>query len=122
MPAAEERRARGRSPNTTVPVIYHRKVRDLPFAAAVDSPVQWVFDRTDISGFGKSNRGQYLAISLSAAEPYVDVPAAKLREMFLPALAGLLPGAPDARVSEFFVTRERRGGVPQGPPWGGGGE
>jgi protoporphyrinogen oxidase len=108
----------GTSPIINVHVIYDRKVMDLPFAAAVDSPVQWVFDRTDISGFGKSNRGQYLAISLSAAEPYVDVPAAKLREMFVPALAGLLPAAQDARVSEFFVTRERRATFRQEPGCG----
>jgi squalene-associated FAD-dependent desaturase len=108
----------GTSPIINVHVIYDRKVMDLPFAAAVDSPVQWVFDRTDISGYGKSNRGQYLAISLSAAEPYVDVPAAKLREMFVPALAGLLPAAEDARVSEFFVTRERRATFRQEPGCG----
>jgi squalene-associated FAD-dependent desaturase len=108
----------GTSPIINVHVIYDRKVMDLPFAAAVDSPVQWVFDRTDISGFGKASRGQYLAISLSAAEPYVDVPAAKLREMFVPALAGLLPAARDARVSEFFVTRERRATFRQEPGCG----
>jgi squalene-associated FAD-dependent desaturase len=108
----------GTSPIINVHVIYDRKVMDLPFAAAVDSPVQWVFDRTDISGYGKSNRGQYLAISLSAAEPYVDMPAARLREMFVPALAGLLPAAQEARVSEFFVTRERRATFRQEPGCG----
>jgi squalene-associated FAD-dependent desaturase len=108
----------GTSPIINVHVIYDRQVMDLPFAAAVDSPVQWVFDRTGISGFGKSNRGQYLAISLSAAEPYVDVPAARLRETFVPALAGLLPAAQEARVSEFFVTRERRATFRQEPGCG----
>jgi squalene-associated FAD-dependent desaturase len=108
----------GTSPIINVHVIYDRRVTRLPFAAAVDSPVQWVFDRTGISGFGTSNRGQYLAISLSAAEPYVDVPAARLREIFVPALAELLPGARDARVSEFFVTRERRATFRQGPGCG----
>ena len=108
----------GTSPIINVHVIYDRQVMDLPFAAAVDSPVQWVFDRTAISGFGQSNRGQYLAISLSAAEPYVDVPAARLRETFVPALAGLLPAAQEARVSEFFVTRERRATFRQEPGCG----
>ncbi len=108
----------GTSPIINVHVIYDRRVTRLPFAAAVDSPVQWLFDRTEISGFGASSRGQYLAVSLSAAEPYVDVPAAQLREMFVPALAGLLPGARDARVSEFFVTRERRATFRQGPGCG----
>jgi uncharacterized protein with NAD-binding domain and iron-sulfur cluster len=45
----------------------------------------------------------------------VDVPAAKLREQFLPALAQLFPGARDAEVIEFFVTRERRATFRQAP-------
>jgi uncharacterized protein with NAD-binding domain and iron-sulfur cluster len=81
--------------------------------AAIDSPVQWVFDRTRISGMG--GPGQYLAISLSAADEYADMPAARLREQFVPALAELFPAARDARVTEFFVTRERRATFRQTP-------
>jgi squalene-associated FAD-dependent desaturase len=106
----------GAAPIVNVHVIYDRKVMDVPFAAAVDSPVQWVFDRTRISGMhARGDNGQYLAISLSAADEYVDVPAADLREQFVPALAELFPAAADATVTEFFVTRERRAtfrGVP----------
>jgi monoamine oxidase len=93
------------SPIVNVHVIYDRRVTRLPFAAAVDSPVQWVFDRTGPSGL---REGQYLAISLSAADGYTDVPAARLREQFLPALAELFPAAAQARVVDCFVTRERR--------------
>jgi len=106
----------GAAPIVNVHVIYDRKVMDVPFAAAVDSPVQWVFDRTRISGMhARGDDGQYLAISLSAADEYVDVPAAELREQFVPALAELFPAAREATVTEFFVTRERRAtfrGVP----------
>jgi uncharacterized protein with NAD-binding domain and iron-sulfur cluster len=107
----------GASPIVNVHVIYDRPVTDLPFAAAVDSPVQWVFDRTRISGLdrGSPGRAQYLAISLSAAEEYVDVPAAALREQFVPALAELFPAAREAQVTEFFVTRERRATFRQAP-------
>jgi squalene-associated FAD-dependent desaturase len=116
----------GASPIVNVHVIYDRPVMDLPFAAGVDSPVQWVFDRTRISGLdrlaadgspvaGGASQPQYLAISLSAADEYVDVPAATLREQFVPALAGLFPAARQARVIEFFVTRERRATFRQGP-------
>ena len=117
------------SPIVNVHVIYDRPVMDLPFAAAVDSPVQWVFDRTGISGLDRlaapaspaadgTSRPQYLAISLSAADEYVDVPAATLRERFLPALAELFPAAREARVAEFFVTRERRATFRQVPGTG----
>jgi squalene-associated FAD-dependent desaturase len=103
----------GASPIVNVHVIYDRPVTDLPFAAAIDSPVQWVFDRTRISGM--DGPGQYLAISLSAADEYADVPAARLREQFVPALAELFPAARDAQVTEFFVTRERRATFRQVP-------
>ena len=107
----------GASPIVNVHVIYDRPVMDQPFAAAIDSPVQWVFDRTRISGLDRSSpgRAQYLAISLSAADEYVDVPAAALREQFVPALADLFPAAREAQVTEFFVTRERRATFRQAP-------
>jgi squalene-associated FAD-dependent desaturase len=100
------------SPIVNVHVIYDRRVTRLPFLAAVGSPVQWVFDRTGPSGL---RSGQYLAISLSAADSYVDVPASALRDQFLPALAELLPAAREARVTDFFVTRERRATLRQVP-------
>ena len=99
-----------------VHVIYDRKVMDVPFAAAVDSPVQWVFDRTRISGMhARGDDGQYLAISLSAADEYADMPVAELREQFVPALAELFPAARAANVTEFFVTREKRATFRQVP-------
>jgi squalene-associated FAD-dependent desaturase len=103
------------SPIVNVHVVYDRRVTELPFAAAVDSPVQWVFDKTRTSGL---QTGQYLAISLSAADSYVDVPTARLREQFLPALEELFPAARDARVTDFFVTRERRATFRQSPGCG----
>jgi squalene-associated FAD-dependent desaturase len=109
----------GAAPIVNVHVIYDRKVMDVPFAAGVDSPVQWVFDRTRISGMhARGEDGQYLAISLSAADEYVDQSVAELREKFVPALADLLPAARDASVTEFFVTRERRATFRQVPGCG----
>jgi uncharacterized protein with NAD-binding domain and iron-sulfur cluster len=106
----------GAAPIVNVHVIYDRKVMDVPFAAGVDSPVQWVFDRTRISGMhARGADGQYLAISLSAADEYALTPVAELREKFVPALAELFPAAKDATVTEFFVTREKRATFRQVP-------
>jgi hydroxysqualene dehydroxylase len=106
----------GAAPIVNVHVIYDRKVMDGPFAAGVDSPVQWVFDRTRISGMhARGDDGQYLAISLSAADEYANTPVAELREQFVPALAELFPAARDATVTEFFVTREKRATFRQVP-------
>jgi squalene-associated FAD-dependent desaturase len=106
----------GAAPIVNVHVTYDRKVMDVPFAAAVDSPVQWVFDRTRISGMHeRGDAGQYLAISLSAADEYAGKPVAELREQFVPALAELFPAAKTATVTEFFVTREKRATFRQVP-------
>jgi squalene-associated FAD-dependent desaturase len=112
LPGPAQWRELATSPIVNLHVIYDRRVTRLPFLAAVDSPVQWVFDRTGPSGL---RAGQYLAISLSAADSYVDVPASALREQFLPALADLFPAVRDVRVKDFFVTRERRATLRQVP-------
>jgi uncharacterized protein with NAD-binding domain and iron-sulfur cluster len=102
----------GSSPIVNVHVIYDRQVMKLPFVAAVDSPVQWVFDKTRQSGL---QAGQYLAVSLSAADDYVDMPTAALRQLFVPALEQLLPAAAGTGITDFFVTRERRATFRQAP-------
>jgi squalene-associated FAD-dependent desaturase len=93
----------GRSPIVNLHVVYDRRVLEHPFAAGVGTPVQWVFDRTAGSGLG---HGQYLAVSLSAADAELGVAPEELRDHYLPALADLLPAAREATVREFFVTRE----------------
>jgi squalene-associated FAD-dependent desaturase len=102
----------GNSPILNVHVIYDRRVTDLPFAAAVDSPVQWVFDKTSQAGV---ESGQYLAVSISAASDVIDVPTAELRQLFVPALERLFPAAAGASIRDFFVTRERRATFRQAP-------
>jgi 4-hydroxy-3-methylbut-2-enyl diphosphate reductase len=72
-----------------------------PFAAAVGSPVQWIFDRTESSG---AAGGQYLVVSLSAADDEVSSSVEDLRSRYLPALGRLLDDS--AKVENFFVTRE----------------
>ena len=114
-PGPGQWRELGASPIVNVHVIYDRQVTQLPFAAAVDSPVQWVFDRTGPSGLAS---GQYLAVSVSAADDVVDTPAAQLREQFIPALEEIFPAAREARITDFFVTRERRATFRQEPGCG----
>ncbi|WP_163505760.1 hydroxysqualene dehydroxylase HpnE [Fodinicola acaciae] len=94
----------GNSPIINVHVHYDRQVLDQPFVAAIDSPLQWVFDRTTQAGV---SNGQYVAVSLSAADDLVGLPTGQLRARMLPALAALLPSARGARILDFFVTRER---------------
>ncbi|HEX5087645.1 MAG TPA: hydroxysqualene dehydroxylase HpnE [Nocardioides sp.] len=95
----------GSSPIVNVHVVLDSAVLDEPFVAAVDSPLQWVFDRTAGSGLDPAT-GQYLALSLSAAEELLGRSVAELREWTLPELGRLLPRSRSARVLDFFVTRE----------------
>jgi squalene-associated FAD-dependent desaturase len=102
----------GNSPIVNVHVRYDRRVMKLPFVAAVDSPVQWVFDKTRQAGVSD---GQYLAVSVSAADDLVDAPTAAIRELFESELVRLFPAAAGASIRDFFVTRERRATFRQGP-------
>ena len=102
------------SPIVDVHVLYDRPVLDSPFAAVVDSPVQWVFDRTSAAGLDPEH-GQYVSSVVSAAGQWIDAPVAQIRRAFLPALAEALPRARRARVAEFFVTRERHATFRQTP-------
>ncbi len=93
----------GTSPIVNLHVVYDRPVLELEFAGVIRSPVQFVFDRTESSGL---QRGQCLAVSLSAADEEAGAPAEELRTRFESALAELLPAARQARIERFVVTRE----------------
>lgn len=100
----------GTSPIVNVHVVLDRRVLDTPFVAGVGTPIQWVFDRTVQSGMhegGSHSDGQYLAVSVSAADDFIDLPVATLRERLLPDLVALLPAMARAEIVDFFVTRER---------------
>jgi squalene-associated FAD-dependent desaturase len=93
----------GTSPIVNLHLLFDRRVLEHPFAAAVHSSLQWIFDRTGGAG---QQAGQYLAVSLSAANAELYMTAPELRERSLPALAELLPAVAEAKLQTFFVTRE----------------
>jgi hydroxysqualene dehydroxylase len=104
LPAVDDvGRRLGVSPIVNVPVVYDRRVTDLEFAAGVNSEVQFVFDRTTGAGLG---RGQYLAVSLSAADAYMDRPSDDVKAAVVASLAELFPRARAARVVDALVSRE----------------
>jgi squalene-associated FAD-dependent desaturase len=103
--AAETSRWRslGASPIVNVHVVYDRRVCDLPFAAGVDTPVQYVFDRTEAAGL---DDGQCLAISLSGAREEMEMEGEGLRARYVDALAALFPDSRSAHVRAVYVSRE----------------
>ena len=97
--------ALGTSPIVNLHILYDRRVLDGALAAALDSPVQWLFDRTEAAG---ATDGQLVAVSLSHAVEEIGAPVGELRGRFLPALERLLPAALGAEVLDFAVTHEPR--------------
>ena len=102
----------GAVPIVNLHVIYDRPVMPYPFAAGVGTPVQWVFDRTEAAGLSE---GQALAVSLSGAGAYAQMPTDALREQFLRELARVFPRAHAAQVRGFYVTREHQATFRQAP-------
>ncbi|HWD66002.1 MAG TPA: hydroxysqualene dehydroxylase HpnE [Solirubrobacteraceae bacterium] len=102
----------GSSSIVNLHVLFDRPVLDEAFAAGVYTPVQWIFDRTRSAGV---EEGQYLAVTLSAADEELGMTAEDLRARYLPALNELLPAARTARVNQFFVTREHAATFRAGP-------
>jgi squalene-associated FAD-dependent desaturase len=92
------------SPIINLHIVYDRRVLDEPFAAGVGTPVQYLFDRGEAAGVAAGC--QYLAVSLSGASAEMESSVPELRERYLAAMRELLPGAREARVERFQVTRE----------------
>ena len=95
----------GASPIVNLHLHYDRPVLAEPMAAALDSPLQWLFDRTSASGV---SCGQLVTVSVSAALDEIRLPLRALRERFEPALVRLLPAAQKAELLDLAVTREPR--------------
>lgn len=102
----------GRSPIVNLHVVFDRPVMTQPFVACIETPLQWIFDRSQAAGL---QQGQYLTVSLSAADTYLGLSRAELRGIFLPALERLLPAVRQARVEHFFATCEREATFRQRP-------
>jgi squalene-associated FAD-dependent desaturase len=102
--ALPEDPALGASPIVNVHVWYDRPVMERPFTAVLDSPAQWVFDRTAMAGGG--GEGHHLAVSISGAHDEAAVPRGELAERLVAELAHVFPAARRARVLASAVVKE----------------
>ena len=83
-----------------------------PLVAGVGTPLQFVFDRTASAGL---EHGQCLAVSLSAADEWLGLPADELIAMAERELARLFPAAARAERIDGVVTREHAATFRGGP-------
>ena len=108
----------GISPIVNVHFVFDRQIMDVPFTAALDSPVQFVFDRTEAAHWAgnepgettdaPSRREQVVAVSQSAAFDEIGDRPAEMIERYQSALADLFPLSAEAEVLDAVVTREHR--------------
>lgn len=93
------------SPIVNIHIWFDRPVVDFDFAGFVDSPLQWVFNKSKILGLPAAE-GQYLAISLSGAWEYIDQSQDELTVRFLGEIGRVFPAAVHANALRLKVVRE----------------
>jgi squalene-associated FAD-dependent desaturase len=106
------------SPIINIHLWYDRPVMEGDFCAFVDSPVQWVFNKSAIHpnkfypnspdrDAESSGEGQYICISVSAAWEFIDLPREELAEKFVTEMARVFPRGQQARVVRSLVVKQR---------------
>ena len=95
------------SPIVNLHILYDRPVLQEPFCVFVDSPLQWVFNRSLIEGRPTESEGQLLTVSVSAAWELADRSREELTEMFLREMAEVLPVARKAVARRVSVVKQR---------------
>jgi zeta-carotene desaturase len=83
-----------------------RPVLEGELLAFLDSPVQWVFNKSKI--LGRTRPGQELCLSLSGAWELISLPPERLFQMLLEELRRLLPGVREAKVEQYLVVKQLR--------------
>jgi squalene-associated FAD-dependent desaturase len=109
MPAESVRTA----PIVAVHIWYDRPVLTETFVAVLDSPLQWVFNDTDLKSRnsgpseaeGTNNPTQHIVISLSGAWEWQDRSKQELREIFTTEMGRVFPAARNAEIEKFTIVK-----------------
>lgn len=93
------------SPIVNVHLWYDRPVWARSFAAFLNSPVQWVFNKSKL--WGLQGEGQYLDISLSGADEFAGMPSGDILRLFTKEMFALLPATRGAELKRALVVKQR---------------
>jgi len=93
------------SPIVNVHLWYDRQVTDLEFAAFLNTPLQWLFNKSKL--WGQEGDGQYLDISLSGAGDFIDMPTREIIGLFGREVQSLFPAARTAEIRRALVVKQR---------------
>ena len=84
---------------------YDRPVWDREFAAFLNTPLQWAFNKSKL--WGQEDGGQYIDVSLSGAHDFVAMPGSEIVDLFEKETQALFPRARGARLERALVTKQR---------------
>jgi squalene-associated FAD-dependent desaturase len=106
----------GSSPIVNVHLWYDRPVMSEPFVAVIDSPAQWIFNRT-LMGH-KPAAGHHLAVSISGAHDEIGRSRDDLATAMQGEVEALFPKARAAELTRVAVVKEPDATFAQGPGQG----
>ena len=105
-----------------VPIIgfhvwYDREIMQEEFLAFVDSPIQWIFNKTAmISRYKTKDTGrQYICASVGSAHGLIDMPKRDLENLLMNEIARLLPQANKALVLKSILIKEPHATIRSSP-------
>ena len=96
-------------PSETAPIVavhiwYDRPALREKYVAVLESPLQWVFNDTDLKSRDDGG-GQHIVISLSGAWEWKDRSKQELRAIFTAEMERVFPAARDAAIRKFTVVK-----------------
>ncbi len=77
----------------------------MKFAAFLNTPLQWVFNKSRL--WGQEGDGQYLDVSLSGAREFLDMPTREIVGLFGREVQSLFPLARTAQLGRALVVKQR---------------
>ena len=91
------------APIVAIHIWYDRHVMNEPYAAILDSPLQWVFNETMLKS--KKDTSQHIVISLSGAWEWKNRTKTELRSIFVDAMKESFPLTREASIEKFTVVK-----------------
>jgi len=93
------------SPIVNVHLWYDREIWDGQFAAFLNTPLQWVFNKSRL--WRQEGGDRYIDISLSGAHDLIDLPGDEIIHTFMKEMAALFPAARGAELKRALIVKQR---------------
>ncbi len=93
------------SPILGIHIWYDRPVMEGELMTFIDSPIQWVFNKTIIQNHNLYS-SQYICISVSGAWEYINESKETLLDIFSTEMRRLFPKAQTANIEKFLVVKQ----------------